>query len=447
MVGRGLFVSVWLIAGGVSAAAANPLSVVQAGEMALAHSPRLQAASAQGDVAAARLGEALGGALPVVEFSETFQRSNNPVFVFGSLLEQGRFGEPNFDVDRLNRPQALDNFRTAVEGRLPLFDQLQTPVAVAQARIGREQAAAARELVEQQVRLDVVRTYFGVVVARAQQEAAEQSVRTAEAEVRRIRDFHAQRMVTDADLGAAEVQLAEFRQQQIEATANVAVAVAALNTTLGLPLDSAHEMTAALGERSFEPPAPEALLRQALEHRADYRQAALAVEQQDREIVAAIGRYLPRVEVSGSFGESGQHLGEGSADYRVGARLALPVFDWQREARLGQARAKRAVADAERRRREEEVRLEVVRAIERYRSARERAAVASGAADQARKTLQIVDDRYQVGLTTITEVLRAQSALLRARLNLLGARYDHYVGYAQMLFAAGVLGDLAAFDS
>ena len=74
-------------------------------------------------------------------------------------------------------------------------------------------------------------------------------------------------------------------------------------------------------------------------------------------------------------------------------------------------------------------------------------AVAASAVNQAEETLRIVNDRHGVGLTTITEVLRSQTALLRARLSLLAARYDYYVGYAQTLLATGLLTDVTKLSN
>ncbi|HEV2722386.1 MAG TPA: TolC family protein, partial [Thermoanaerobaculia bacterium] len=66
--------------------------------------------------------------------------------------------------------------------------------------------------------------------------------------------------------------------------------------------------------------------------------------------------------------------------------------------------------------------------------------------EQADAAARIVRDRYEHGLTTITEQLRAENALVRARLGLLAARYDYVVGYAELLRATGDLNDITAFD-
>jgi hypothetical protein len=43
--------------------------------------------------------------------------------------------------------------------------------------------------------------------------------------------------------------------------------------------------------------------------------------------------------------------------------------------------------------------------------------------------------------------LRAETALVRARTDVLAARYDQYVGYASVLLAAGRLKDVSQFGS
>ena len=58
--------------------------------------------------------------------------------------------------------------------------------------------------------------------------------------------------MVESDLLAAEVQLAEFRQQQIDSEGDVAVAYAALNTVLGLPVDTAQKVTGELADKRFE---------------------------------------------------------------------------------------------------------------------------------------------------------------------------------------------------
>jgi outer membrane protein len=423
------------------------LTLSQAVDGALKNNPLIRITLAGREIADAQLREARAGWFPLLQFSETFTRGNNPVFVFGSLLEQARFSQQNFQLSALNNPDPLSNFRTAITLRQTLFDQLQTYTRVSQARLGQQQADLQKAMVEQQVRFEVIRAYYGVLVAHAKKGVAEEAVKMAESVVKWTRDRFQNGLVVQSDLLAAEVQLAEFRQQQIDAVGDVAVAYAALNTMMGLPVETSQNVTGGLAEKRFEGVQREELIRLALTHRPDYVRAGNNIQLNKEGVIGAKREVLPRLDLFGNYGLSGKDLSSGSSDYAFGASLTFNLFDPGRNARIGKARAAESMAAAEQEHLANQIRLEVARAYQQHVSARERLIVAGQAIDQALETLRIIQNRYREGLTTITEVLRAETALVRARLNLVAARYDHYVSYAHVLLSVGKLTDIQPFLS
>jgi outer membrane protein len=429
--------------------AENPeaLTLSAAVDKALQNNPLIRITLSGREIADAQLREARAGWFPLLQFSETFTRGNNPVFVFGSLLEQGRFGSQNFEISTLNNPEPLSNFRTAFNLRQALFDQLQTSTHVTQARLGQQQADLQKAMVEQQVRFEVIRTYYGILVAHAKKEVAEEATKMAESDVKRIQDRFQSGLVVQSDLLAAEVQLGEFRQQQIDAEGDLAIAYAALNTVLGLPVDTLQKVTGDLVDKRFETAKQEELIRLALLHRPDYVRSGFSIQLNKEGVTGAKREYLPRLDLFGNFGVSGENLSSGSSDYTFGASLTFNIFDPGRSARISKARAVESMATAEQQHLANQISLEVVRAYQQYVSARERLVVAGQVIDQATETYRIVQNRYREGLTTITEVLRAETALVRSRLNLVAARYDHYVSYAHVLLSAGTLTDISPFFS
>lgn len=426
----------------------NGLTLSQAVEIALRTNPSTRAVAAGREMAAAELRETRAGRWPLLEAGETFTESNNPVFVFGTLLEQGRFGPNNFDTNFLNHPHPVNNFRSALTLRIPLFDQRQTQTRVAQAQIKKEQAEHHTDLVEQQIRFEVIRSYYGLLVAQARLEFADEAVKTADADVRRARDMFETGLVVQSDLLAAEVQLSEFRQQKIQATGELAIARAALNAALGLPVNTAQQPAGQLSDRSFTIESADALTDGALQNRPDYQRMVLASRARAVQLRGARGEWSPRVEAFVAAGASNRYLvGGGSGDYAAGASVTFKVFDAGRKARIEQARAAESMARAEQEQLANQICFEVVRAYQQYISARERLAVVARVTAQATETLRIVQDRYHAGLTTITELLRAETALVRARSDVLAARYEQYISYANVLLAAGQLKDVGAFGS
>ena len=432
---------------GQSPPAEGELTLTTAAEIALRHNPLLQATSSAEEFAAAQLSEARAGRWPLLQFNETFTNGNNPVFVFGSLLEQHRFGLQNFAIDSLNNPDPLSNFRTALTLKVPIFDQLETGTRVAQARIGQEQAERQKELIRQRVRFEVLRAYYGILVAQTRKDVAAEAVHTAEADVGQIRDRFETGMVVQSDLLAAEVQLAEFRQQEVQAAGDLVTAYAFLNTALGVPVQTPQKVTHLPVEKTFPVPEPEDLIRTALLHRPDYARAKFSVQSAEEKVRGARGQYLPKLDLFSTYGMSSRDLVSGTPDYAIGAGLTYNLFDLGRGAKLDQARAARSLATSEQEHLANQIRLEVVRTYQQFVSARERLALASRAIAQAEEALRIVRDRYQGGLLIISEVLRAQTALVRARLSLLAARYDYSISYAQILLASGRLTDVQPFGS
>jgi outer membrane protein TolC len=71
--------------------AQEALTLRQAVNLALLSNPLVAATDAGEKEAEARIHQAHSGYLPRLQFSESLQRGNNPVFVFSSLLTQHQF--------------------------------------------------------------------------------------------------------------------------------------------------------------------------------------------------------------------------------------------------------------------------------------------------------------------------------------------------------------------
>ena len=110
--------------------AQEPLSLREAVRLALRENQSIAAANAGMRASAARIDEAHAGRLPKLNYSESFARSDNPVYVFSSLLTQHQFGAGNFNIGPLNRPDSLNNFQSLLTVDQPLYDAGQTRDAV-----------------------------------------------------------------------------------------------------------------------------------------------------------------------------------------------------------------------------------------------------------------------------------------------------------------------------
>ena len=421
--------------------AQEPLTLGAAVQLALRQNPSFQTSEDEADAARARVGEAQAAWFPRIDFSQGFTRGNNPVYVFGTLLTQRRFTADNFALDRLNTPHPLDNFQTRFDGQMSLFDSGQTWYRVQGAKRLRTAAEYRTEQAQQDLILEVVRAYYGVLVSQENAKAAGEGLRVAESNEKRIENMQTSGMVVDSDVLSAKVFVAQMKDREIRAENQAEVARMILARELGLAPDAKPQPAETLTEPAAMTQTPQEWEQFAMDHRPALRAAQLQQEAATSEKKAAKAAFGPKVGLYADFERDAFTLGGPSGtNWTAGARVDLNLFaggaDKSRLAEA-QANASRAKHDLEWFR--SGVQLEVRQAYLDATSAAQRAAAARDSAEQARESLRIIQNRYDAGLTTITELLRAQAAQLDARSAYLSALYDWHLARAQLERSAGNL--------
>jgi outer membrane protein TolC len=428
-----------------STAAAQNLTLGDAVAEALSRNPAIAAADARQQTAVAREREARAARFPRVDVTESVTRGNNPVFVFGALLEQGRFSAQHFDPAFLNAPDALTSFRASMTARLPLFDGFRTTTAVRSTGNGVERAQLELEETRQRLRAEVVTAYYGVVVANERVSVAREAAQLAEADAKATRDRFEEGLVVESDALAAEVQLATLRQRIIAAEGELAIARAALLTLLHRPQNDPIAITGVLPETHFAANAVEDNVARAIAQRAPVKIAASHSSDAQLRLSAEKGTMLPRLDAFGTFGASGGTFGARDTDHTAGIVATYELFDRGRAARIAAARGAIEIARSDEAMARDAVSMEVIRAWHRLRAAQAMASVAETALAQAETAARIVRDRYSTGVATITEHLRAQTALVGVRFDLLAARYESLAARAELLRTTGDLNDVQPF--
>src|SRR5437764_1890455 len=226
--------------------AQDPLSLREAVGLARRENKAIAATNAAMGASAARIDQARAGRLPKLNYSESFARSDNPVFVFSSLLTQHQFGAENFNIGPLNRPDSLNNFQSQLTVDQVLYDAGQSRNAVKSADLSRQMTQEEQRRTGIQVIAGVVKAYYGAVLASESLKTAEQAIRSAEADLKRAESVRAAGMSTDVDVLSIRVHLAAVTEQRIQKAADLDVSKSALNDALGLPLDARHTLTTAL---------------------------------------------------------------------------------------------------------------------------------------------------------------------------------------------------------
>jgi TolC family type I secretion outer membrane protein len=418
------------------------LTLEQAVALALEKNPALRAQGEEKNIARARAGQARAAWLPRVDFSQGFTRGNNPVYVFGTKLMQRQFSTADFALNNLNTPLPLNNHQSRIEGQWLLFDSFAREQRIAGARKLETAADFATEQARQDLILQVVRAYYGVVVARENLAAAREALRTAEATEQRVAAMEKAGLVVASDLLSAQVFRAQMKEREIRAANQLQLARATLAWELGFAPEALHEPAESLAAPASAEITFEEWEQRALSARPALREAELQQQAAGSNARAARSDFGPRVGAFAAFERDAERLASGPSgtNWTAGLRVELNLFAGGADrARLAEAQARERQAAQQLEWFRTGVRLEVRQAFLETQAAQARVEAARGTVEQAKESLRIIENRHSAGLATITDVLRAQSAALEARAMLAAALHDAQVARAALRRAAGAL--------
>lgn len=395
----------------------------------------------------------LKGIVPAVRLEAGYLRTTDPIGVFGSTLRQRSITPAHFDPQRLNYPSAVSNYQAAVI--------LEQPLLNADAWIGRrgarhaaEASQASAEWTRLGTRVDVVRAYYGAVLAMERVRTLQAAARAAAGHVARAEALVRQGLVTRSDALLASVRAGEIEAQLAEAEGNAVTARRQLAVLLGgggdeledpssLPasLPSSARIRAVLAADTVSAvPGP----------RADVRAAGAGMSAARVDVLRAHSAYLPRLNSFARYDwNSAARPYAGDKNWTVGIMASWTPFVGASDVAEVQAtRGRAAAARAQRDAAAAGALLESAQTRTALIVALQRLAIAERAVTQSAEAHRIVGRKYEGGLATVVEVLDAQSLANQSALSLAQARWSAVAAGAERRRALGRdPGTLQAFDA
>jgi len=388
--------------------------------------------------AASRADEARSGFYPRVSVIESWQRGNNPVFVFSSLLSARQFGAPNFAINALNHPDATGFFHGAVMVDQVLFDGGRTGGGVDMATEARKLAEASRDEQALSLTVDVARAYGRVLRGEAEARAAAAAVAAAQEDVTRAERRRDAGTVTDADVLSLTVHLAAMRQRAIQAAGDAATARAELNRLRGVAIDTDFAVQEPVPLVASTLPGWTALVAEAEAGRPELQRRAAAVGMAEAGRRQARSAWWPQVAAQAAYQYDGLSFADRASAWTVGGEVRWSLATGGaanasvRAATEAAQRARLAHEDAR-----AAVQVDLRAALSRLESATAREAVARATVAQARESQRIVRNRYDAGMAGVADVLGAATAVLDAETSRLAALVDRIEAHAALNRALG----------
>ena len=429
------------LAVGATAQDVTPLTLADAAKMTLANNPMHKAALADTRATMAGVREARAPMLPKIMFAENYTRGNDPVFVFGAKLRQQEFTVADFAPNSLNRPTPFGNYASRFSGQWNLFDSTQSWKALDRAKFMNVAAEQQLNRTDQELVFQTVQAFYGVLLAQKQVQVAEDAVKTVEAIEQQSRARVESGMAVDSDLLSAQVQHSARQQELIERRNQLAMAQTRLALAMGEASDAVYQPKEALEERAFPATDVNQLEKTAMEKRPDLKRSEAERSAQEKSVSMAKAAFGPRFNGFGSWEEDSHAVGwTGANNWVAGAELQFDLFSGgAKRAALAREKALQERAAAGHAGFQDAVRLEVRQAYYQFDAAQQQVKVARSAIAQADESLRINQNRYESGLSTVTDMLRVEEAAHRAKADYWQAVYRMDSSYAGVELATGTL--------
>ncbi len=438
-----LFRNLWpllsLAAAAGLAAQEPPLTLRQAIDTALGKNPEVTMAQAGQQSAKASSMLARTALLPQLNFTEDISRGDDPVYAFAARLRQRSFTQADFNVDTLNRPNPISDFSTRFTGQWMLFDSLRTQRMIQGADLMRRSADSTTQAINQKVVFDVVRAYEAVLFAQRRVAVAQHEQETADALLASAADHVNAGLAVDSDRMLAAVNQSARKQELITAEGDLDLAWVQLRAAMGVE-DFARADLKPIEPHEFAALSLDEQMASALKTRPDLEALKLAQTAQSKSVSAARSNFLPHIAAYGNWEEDRDSFGgSGGNNWVAGVQLGIDIFPSTKKYELAREVAAKRRVDAQVTQYQQQLRVQVSQAHIHQATAVQALATAKAALAQSEESLRILRNRYNAGLATINDLLRAEDAQRESESNYWNAVYGNAMAYAETLFATGTL--------
>jgi outer membrane protein len=417
-----------LLAWPALAGAAEPLTLEQAIKEGLSRNPDARLARHRISSARAGLEQANAAVWPRLQFQSSYTRTDNPMLVFGSILNQRAFS------DSLNFNDVPDIDDVNVKGMLtmPLYAGGSIRAGQRAAKANTEAAKHESDAVRNALAFEIARAFHSVRKTREFIRAAEASVRSYQGSVEIAQKRLDAGTLLKSDLLDLQVRLAQAREDLVRATNAKALAERALGNLVGIESGGVEVVddapTVGVPKSMDQSGRPELAAAQSRER---------AAEQQAK---AAKGGYSPKLSAFGSLDyDYGTKYNSDGESYTAGAMLQWDAWNGNlTRGKVHEAQANVEIAREESRKTRLALSLELEQAQLELKAANERLQVSQEAVAQAAESEQLTRARFEQGTALHTQLMDAQTALTAARVRRAEAESDQRIAIAGLRKALGM---------
>jgi outer membrane protein len=336
-----------------------------------------------------------------------------------------------------------DNFQWTWFVRQPIFTGFALLSNYRLAELGIDQSQLEMDLEKLDLVLRVKEWYFNILGADKAVEVARTTVESLTQTVKVARSFFEVGMIPVNDVLKAEVELANAEQSLVNAKNLAQTARSNFNTILVRPVNDPVEVEDIL---VFKPEVGEfdAYVKMALDNRPEIKILDVNLLQADQQIRLAKSKFYPEIGLTYQYISQGDEAAVKGSPYvdanhwEVMAVANWTFWEWgktyyaAKEKESLKRQLTQTKSDVE-----DGIRLQVKQAVLDLDSSAKNIPVTQKGVESGEENLRVNAERYKAQVSTITDLLDAQTLLARARLDYYRALYDHNQAKARLERALG----------
>lgn len=411
----------------LAATAASAETLEDAWDSAINNNHQIKSAKADTSVSEQQLQSAKGQRLPDLNVSSGYtQYSETPT---AKTQIDGQTAKFSTAQSGSAKAQAIASVPIFTSGRIS------HSIDAAEASLQAVQSNETTSVLN--IKMQVAEAYITVLRMESALQVAQSHVDTLALHMKDVNNLLDQGMVARNDALAANVELVNAQQLVVQASNQLDIAKAHYNQLLDRNL--ADEVKLA---HQF-PAAPQGTLNElndnAIKQRPELIALAQQIESLDQQAKSVKAGLLPQVAVNGGYQYQENRYQAFQGMWMANVGMDWKIFDGSSGHR-SDALSRQAIALKEQRADlSSMIGLQVRQAWLDIQETQKRIAVTQQAIAQSDENLKVTADRYQQGLSTNTDVLKAEDLRTSAHVNLNNATYDAALAALHLRRAVGVL--------
>lgn len=408
-----------------AAAEAQRLTLEEAVATALKANPRISA-------------EAIG----VLAAEQTTLQARSAYFptIVANTTGAAALDESRLAAGALNNPIIFNRYAFGAAASQLITDFGRTSNIVESTRLRARSQRESVQATRAQIVLIVHRAYLAALRAQGVRKVAQQTIDSRQVLLDQVTELARSRLRSMLDVSFAEVNVSEAKLSLVAAQNDYDSSIAELSAAMGYQGPQQFEL---VDVNPLETPPPQAgeLMAEALRTRPEVTALRLERDAASRIARAEAKLVLPTISALANAGLAPAHDERLRGRFAAaGVNLSLPIFNGRLfEARKAEADLRVQAIEQRLKELENVIAREVTVAVLNAKTAFERIELTAQLVKQASLALELAEERYKLGLSSIVELSQAQLNKTAAEIRNTSAKYDYLTLNSVISFQAGRL--------